>query len=241
MKSLKESILSATKAGKYALAEDWCNKYLDSPFTINSKNEVCISNHYLTLNFEDYNELPEYIQFADDDRLEISLLDRENHEKVTSLKGLPKICNKLNLNLGKEIPAFEMTVLTKVEFRQEPKITGDIRLNTPTIKLLNSGKIDIKKIHIENLYTIDLRYSFFYSKLFKNSIKPFVKNAIVNTPAYGGFDPSRIEYKHPLENDPESVIKKVFGDFCDVKTLEIIYYSDRRSLVKHDGQWYLTN
>lgn len=241
MKTLKESILRSVQAGKYTIIEEWCKKYLQDPFTINSKNEVCMSYHRLTLDFEDYNELPEYIQFADDDRLEISLLDRESSGKVTSLRGLPKICKNLYFYLEKEIPALEIKVINEVELRKEPKITGDIYLKTPFISLYNGDKIDFKKIHIEGLESINVKYSSFYSRLFKKCIKPFIKDAILNSAPRGRFDYFvRIEYKHPLPNDPKSGIEKAFGDLGDLKKLEAIYYSEKRSLINYNGDWYLT-
>ena len=69
MKSLYESILSSTKAGKHQLVQEWCEKYqpFGGNYKINSKGEiersVSKSSTKLYLSFDDYTELPHYIQF----------------------------------------------------------------------------------------------------------------------------------------------------------------------------------
>lgn len=89
MKTLYESILSSTKAGKHQLVQEWCEKYqpFGGNYKINSKGEiersVSKSSTKLYLSFNDYTELPHYIQFADDEDLILFL--GANPKKIQGL------------------------------------------------------------------------------------------------------------------------------------------------------------
>lgn len=72
MKTLKESILKSVKAGKYALVEEWCKKYLKSDYEITKDLKINLKDNRLNLHYEDYDELPDYIEFEDNPKLYLS-------------------------------------------------------------------------------------------------------------------------------------------------------------------------
>ena len=103
MKTIKESILNSSSAGKRALINKWCedNNIFDGKFKINNQNEIeytGISNYPLILFGEKnsrnkYDILPEYIQFADFN----GTVSCANGIDIKSFRGLPRVCSRLIL------------------------------------------------------------------------------------------------------------------------------------------------
>ena len=77
MKTLYESILSSTKSGKLALIKNWCEE--NQPFAgnweITKDYEIACTKKggHLILKFDTFSELPDYIQFKDDNFLITSI------------------------------------------------------------------------------------------------------------------------------------------------------------------------
>ena len=86
MKSLIESILGSSRAGKNGLIESWCKEHNLEIDKITNNGEVKLKQQKPRVEFfEDYDEIPEYITFAADDTLEIMIYGN----KVKSYRGLP--------------------------------------------------------------------------------------------------------------------------------------------------------
>lgn len=84
MKTLYESILSSTNAGKKSLIKAWLDKNGIKNYTINSKGEVDIDGRVVLTNSH-LSEFPNYIQF--------NIVKRDfycSHNELISLRGCPR-------------------------------------------------------------------------------------------------------------------------------------------------------
>ena len=84
MKSLYESILSSTNAGKTSIIKAWLDEHNIKNYTINSKGEIDVDGSVVLTN-NNFGEFPKYIQF--------NIVKGDfycNFNKLTSLKGCPK-------------------------------------------------------------------------------------------------------------------------------------------------------
>ena len=103
MKSLYESILSSTNAGKVSLVRAWLEEYGFKNYTINDKGEIDV-NGRVDLRFYDIETFPSYIQFG------TVKGDFYWHDKIASLEGAPKkvggnfYCSNNNLTSLKGAP-----------------------------------------------------------------------------------------------------------------------------------------
>ena len=97
MTTLKESILKSVKAGKYALIEDWCKKYIrENQYKIQSDYKITNAGNwdiYLVYTDKDLfpeapDTIPEYIQFG---KLTRNFVIGEHINEITQ-EQLPEIC-----------------------------------------------------------------------------------------------------------------------------------------------------
>ena len=84
MKSLYESILSSTNAGKTGLIRAWLEEHNIKNYTINSKGEVDVNGDVNLIN-SGLTEFPSYIQFGT-----VKGNFFCNNNNLTTLKGAPK-------------------------------------------------------------------------------------------------------------------------------------------------------
>ena len=84
MKSLYESILGSTHAGKVSIIKAWLDEHNIKNYTINSKGEVDV-NEDVILSRRGLTEFPSYIQFGT-----VKGNFFCNNNNLTTLKGAPK-------------------------------------------------------------------------------------------------------------------------------------------------------
>ena len=84
MKSLYESILSSTNAGKTSIIKAWLDEHNIKNYTINSKGEIDVDGD-VNLSGRGLTELPSYIQFGT-----VKGNFFCNNNNLTTLKGAPK-------------------------------------------------------------------------------------------------------------------------------------------------------
>jgi hypothetical protein len=253
MKTLKESILSSTKTGKQKVLKDkieeWCEKYkpFNGFYKINSNNEIeTITGNELILDYIDYDELPEYIQFADNKNLTIYIGgDASSYSKRTiirnikSFRGLPKICYDLYFNNChiKKLPKLEIK-LNNCLFRAEIDEIDEIHLDF--LDFQNTGVLDMrtltfkenftksfKNIYVKNVEAIDIINDSYFSEEFSKAIG---KKSRLNR--------SRNKYEFPVTEEDLDVINTFFGKTIDISNLVRINYTYNLKLVKYKGLWY---
>ena len=127
MKSLYESILSSTNAGKASLIRAWLDEHNIKNYTINSKGEIDV-NGRVDLRVYDFEAFPSYIQFG------TVKGDFYWHDKIASLKGAPRkveksfFCDYANLTTLEGAPK---------------KVGGDFYCNNNTTKFTED---DVNKV-----------------------------------------------------------------------------------------------
>lgn len=238
MKSLQESIIKSVKAGKYALTEEWCKKFkpFNGFYKINEKNEIVrTKGDTLTLDFIEYDELPEYIQFASDPYLKVVIGGIYNlryaKRNIKSLRGLPKKCHNIS------ILNCYLRNLPKLEIETEYCF---IRAEIDNIEGLYVNfygacelwiKDDIGKtldpLHIKGVKVIDFVNDFYFGDEFSKAI---ARKAPMNK--------YRNKYEFPVTEEGLNVINTFFGNNIDISDLEEIRYTQNSKLVKRNGMWY---
>jgi hypothetical protein len=253
MKSLKESILGSTNTGKQKILKDkieeWCKKYkpFNGFYKINSNNEIEATNgneimgNQLLLEYIDYDELPSYIQFADNEFLTIYIGGEYNKRTITrnikSFRGLPKICKNLyfwNCYI-KKLPKLEIK-LNYCLFKAEIREIEEMHLDFYSYKYAQYDcelaiKEDIgksfKNIYVKNVKTINIVNDFYFGDEFS---KAMARKAPMNKYRY--------KYEFPVTDAGLDVINTFFGKTVDISNLEEIQYTQNSKLVKHKGLWY---
>jgi hypothetical protein len=244
MQTLKESILSSTNTGKDSIIRkkinDWCNEHIDVDYTINSNNEIVIKKNQLHLLFDNYTELPEYIQFADNDELILIIGLWQQHIEITSLRGLPKICYEFRLKSNvNELPSFEIKIKGRFFIIGEISKLKDIYLDVSEIVFKNEKRLDMSKIHAKNTNIIII-HSNYYSPLFSKNV---VKNSILNkyTKKSKSYLVANSSYlKYPADENIEKEIDAFFGHNIDLSDLDTIYYNYYYKIRKYKKRWYKT-
>lgn len=251
MKSLKESILSSTKTGKEGISdliEKWCKKYkpFNGFYKINSNNEIEttkgneIMGNDLILEYIDYDELPEYIQFAENEFLKIYIGGEYNKRTITrnikSFRGLPKICKDLyfwNCYI-KKLPKLEIKLnhcLIKAEIGEIEEMHLDFYSSKSDYDCELAIKEDIgksfKNIYVKNVKVINIVNDFYFGDEFS---KAMARKAPMNK--------YRNKYEFPVTEEGLKVINTFFGKTVDISNLEEIQYTQNSKLVKHNGKWY---
>jgi len=238
MISLYESILGSTKSGKRALVEQWCveNRPFNGHYEITSNNEIKCTQvgNALTISYEDYNELPDYIQFADDPNLEVILgggMYRGRRVAPKSLRGLPKRCKVLNINLNAlELPDLEITVDSLVVQTNITKLNKfvvnfegyhcNFRLRAFEIKSFD--EITLNGVKIINMVN-DFNWGDEFSK-------QVARKAEMNK--------YKDRYETPISDAALEVVNTFFGKHIDIKDLQEIDYTQNSRFVKNNGKWY---
>lgn len=252
MITLYESILGSTKSGKTALIDNWCreNNIFNGFYAINSKGEIerTRDDARLQLPFKDYTELPDYIKFADDKDLHVTLgkeivVSRVQNgaiaRDITSFRGVPKVCKILNIfTNGRKLPDLEVSTQLCGIYCPYAKSFGNITIdmrngNVPfnaRFRILDFG-YDItqwpKSFKINNLKELSLVNA---SDMGDNFSKLLNRKAPMNK--YVG------KFEFPIAEEGLKNIEQFFGNAVDLKTVEIIKYTQNSELRKHNGQWY---
>lgn len=255
MKTLYESILGSTKSGKQQLVQEWCEKY--QPFwgnyKINSKGEIerSISDPAikLYLSFKDYTELPEYIQFADDEDLTV-VLGREEvkphrymsdiAKNITSFRGIPKNAKKLSIfTKGSHLPDLKISVQFCSIYASFAKSFGKIEVNMKRGSVA-SGDAEFrirdigygiekwpKSIIVNNVRTIYMVNAGDMGDLFSKLLN---RKAPMNKYVR--------RYEYPVTDEGVKNIEDYFGNSFDLKTVQKIKYTQNSELVKDGNQWF---
>lgn len=238
MISLYESILKSVGAGKKVMIDKWCqeNMPFEGHYEITKDLEIKSTQigQPLTISYEEYNELPDYIQFADDPTLVVKLgagSYRSIRVAPKSLRGLPKKCKSLEILLNAvELPDLEITVdhlfvqtnvvkLNKFNVNFEGEVC---RFKIRSFKIKSFDELTIKGVK-----TIDMVNDFNWGDEFSKQI---ARKADMNK--YKG------HYETPVTDRGLEVINSFFGKHIDISDLQEIDYTQNSRLVKRNGKWY---
>ena len=238
MKSLYESILGSTKSGKRALVEQWCveNRPFNGHYEITSNNEIKCTQvgNSLTITYENYNELPDYIQFADDPNLKVTLgggMYRGHRVAPKSLRGLPKRCKAFNIELNAiELPDLDITTeylsiqtyITKLNKFNVNFVGDPCKLRIRAFEIKSFDELTIKGVKI-----IDLVNDFNWGDEFSKQV---ARKAEMNK--YKG------RYETPISDAALEVVNTFFGKHIDISDLQEIDYTQNSRFVKSNGKWY---
>lgn len=262
MKSLYESILGSTKSGKQKLVQEWCEKYqpFNGNYKINSKGEIerSISNPSikLYLSFKDYTELPEYIQFADDEDLVVFLgrdeIKPRNYyvathsyfsdiaKNITSFRGIPKNAKSLTVfTHGSHLPDLKISVNFCSIYASFAKSFGKIEVNLRRGSIV-SGDAEFrirdigygiekwpKTLIVNNARTIYMVNAGDMGDIFSKLLN---RKAPMNKYVR--------KYEFPVTDEGVKNIEDYFGNSVDLKTVQKIKYTQNSELVKGGNQWF---
>lgn len=244
--NLKESILKSVKAGKYALIEEWCKNHDIDNFKINSSCEIEMSNKYpfIELFFNDYDELPDYINIANHQKLCINL-ESERANSIKSFRGFPKECGsvmidgcngtipelKIRCNSGFRLIDVDITKPFEVEMCGEYR--GMATLHHCNIK-------NLKNLKITNCNNIQIIFSPFFDKI----AEKILNDSHINYNK--GLDERHFSDSTCAPKKVKKVIEKFFSKFLDYDKLDMFKFSivkdgiDRYYLVeKYKDEWYV--
>lgn len=250
MISLYESILKSVNAGKRAMIEKWCQEH--NPFAgnweITKDDEIACTKwgNDLILPFDTYTELPDYIQFADNTSLRVTVGNKNNPmvKKIDSLRGLPKMCRKLiieSYNL-KELPAFEIKTTYFALHTANLNKTGKI-----TIEMFGEGGSDDRVIRIKDMpYEEGKGFADLLPNLHIKGARQFdAMNCAYLGDTFSKLMNRKAEmnkyvgrYEFPISDDALPLIEKYFGKNFDMSHLEEIVYTQNSELIKKNGKWY---
>lgn len=248
MISLYESILKSVGAGKHVLIEKWCNEH--QPFAghweITKDDEIACTQvgNTLILPFDTFSELPDYIQFKDDNFLKVAI-GTSSYAKlnITSLRGLPKLCGKLIIKGGiRELPSFEISTGYFALHTPNLKKTGKI-----TINMIGEGGSDDRVIRIKDMpYEEGKGFADLLPNLHVKGARQFdamncaylgdTFSKLMNRKAEMNKYVGRFQF--PISDDALPLIEKYFGKNFDMSRLEEIVYTQNSQLTKKNGKWY---
>jgi len=245
MKSLKESILSSTNTGKESIRnkiEEWCRKHnvFYGRFKLNDKLEVeCVSkNCKLILNFKDYTELPKYIKFAENPKIDIVINNFDTKTQITSFRGFPKsICSFGIIGKYDNLPSIEIKNVEELNILCDIKNKMDINVEFKKQKNYHSqlGIFDrmfdldkLKYIKTKNLECLNLKLSGLTHKLLDNLKNEAPKNPVKT-------------FEKPITEKGLKIIDDYFCNAIDLNELKLIMCELRVEIVKNpkDGKFYL--
>jgi hypothetical protein len=224
MKTLKESILKSVRAGKYGLAEQWCKDHniFNGNFEILSNGKIRRKGpESLVLAFNDYTEIPDSIEFADDPGLYIIIGDPQNFSnidyiKITNFNKLPKKCRCLNIIENIErLPQLDICVEEVNVYGKIKEIDG-LRINFSSGRKKFTFNYLTEK-QLKNVYITGVAYIDFRSNVDAN--KTFTKGLRKYKAEYNKFNKET-----PISEECEKFIKDFFGKNIDLShTLDIVY------------------
>lgn len=235
---IKDTVIHSRKR----FIEMWCEEHriFDGKFKVNDKYKIekTDKNSVLYLDYIEYDELPDYIQFADDDSLIIKLglrkEDRYGYKvgKIESFRGLPNKVYAMVINTN-------LTYLPDLEISC-PRIT----FNTPWVK--KYGKIIIH----DNKEYIRFNNTVYGLTEIPKSIRVEGTKALIltNCADFGDNFSKLLNRKAPMNNykrlsDPVTDegmenVKKFLGKSIDINDLWEIQYTQNSKLVKYRDKWY---
>lgn len=244
MKTLYESILRSVGAGKHVMIEKWCNENqpFDGHWEITKDEEIACTQtgNSLTLPFDTFSELPDYIQFKDDNFLTVFVgFSTYGKPNIKSLRGLPKLCNKLiikgNIN---ELPSFEINTNVFELYTPYLRKTGKIIINM----VGENREIRIKDMPYEegkgfadllpNLYVKGATYFNAVNCAYLGDTFSKLLNRKAEMNKYVG------HFQFPISDEALPLIEKYFGKNFDMSRLEEIVYTQNSQLIKRNGKWY---
>lgn len=249
MKTLYESILddedilvnNANKYTEIAIIEKWCKEHniYNGHFKVNSKKDVEPTDNYFTLNlnYDDYDELPKYINFAGDDNIHLIIGNGTYMTKkvsVKSFRGLPNICSKLSLKLNAQyIPDLNIK-LNQIAFFTTANNFGKFNItffgdrSTLTIRKLGyRWEDDLSFLKAKGVRVIDVVNDFNFGDRFS---KQMARKAPMNK--------YKNKFTDPVTDAGLEVIYNFFGKTIDTTKLEEIGYTQQSKVVKRNGKWY---
>ena len=240
MKTLKESILKSVKAGKYVLIEEWCKKYLKSDYEITKDLKINLKDNKLNLHYEDYDELPEYIEFEDNPKLYLSISSFEN-PVIKSFRGLPKICGFLIINREfKEIPKLSIkanfvslackdakTDNFYFEFFETPERESTLIVNY----------VSFKNVHVNNFKCLSISDDSRNGKIVYMKLLGFAPTNTAPKKNWLCKNEELIRYcDKPWINGAQKIAKYFNG--LDTTDLETIDLGTKAKVIKHNNEWY---
>lgn len=245
MKSLYESILNSTKTGKENVKiqiENWCTEHdiFYGNFKVNDKLEIeCTSkNCKLNFNFKDCTELPKYIKFADNPKIDIVIDNSDTKTQITSFRGFPKtICSIGIIGNYDNLPSIEIKNVEELNFLCDIKNKMDINVEFKKTneyksqlgifgRMFNLDKLNY--IKTKNLKCLNLRLSGLTSKLLDN-----LKNEAPQNPAK--------TFEKPITEKGLKIIDDYFCNAIDLNELKLIMCELSLEIVKNpkDNKFYL--
>lgn len=248
MKSLYESILSSTNSGKRSLIEKWLsdtknvfgpgNKQLD--YKIKSDNTIEVIDKYFWITFEGYDQLPEYIKFANyEGHIILGKSGGFSEHRINSFEGLPKKIKKLSVYCGTKttcFPKLDVEMSNKFAFCG-PKINMyeglHIKFNNEDNGLPGARTLYIdfetsfSSWKVENCDTIDLTGD-------DGLAKTFAKN--VNQ-KYTKLNSKTGPLEYPIEEKGLQQMKEFFGGI-DLSTVNFILLAKHIEIQKINGKFY---
>lgn len=249
MITLKESILSSTKTGKSGikkLIEKWCdeqNIYYGG-YTINSKYEIesNIGSTLLKLYSEDYgyneyDELPEYINFASHKELAVQIGEIGAKLNIKSFRGLPEKCRSIHIQ-GRtdKLPYLKIDTKNLALAVKAKTIEGIECPNCEVLFVYNFNTKNFKQMKLTGLKEIILRMG--------NVSSEFEKK--VASLAQSNYHPEYYNtlaryLKHPIDEKCEKELYKFFGNI-DLSNVERIDCVGKEEFIQYKGKWYkITN
>lgn len=252
MKTLYESLLDdedilikdTIEHSKKRIIEMWCEDHnvFDGKFKVNDKYKIekTDKNSILYLDYIEYDELPDYIQFADDDSLIVKLGLRKGDRfeykvgKIGSFRGLPNKVYAMVINTN-------LTYLPDLEISC-PRIT----FNIPWVKDYRGNII----IHDNNQYVRFNNTIYGLNEIPKNFKIEGAKTLILTNCADFGDNFSKLlnrkapmnkyknKFEFPVTEEGIENVKKFLGKSIDIKKLQEIQYTQNSKLVKYKDKWY---
>lgn len=247
---IKESILddedvlmnNANKYSEIYIIEKWCKEHdiYSGHFKVNSAKYIEPTDNYFTLilNYEDYDELPKYINFAGnvDIRLVIGkgtyMTKKVN---VKSFRGLPNICSELLLRLNTQyIPDLNIK-LNRIIFNTTAYNFGKFNItffgDRSTLRIRELGyrweEGDLSFLKAKGVRVIDVVNDFNFGDRFS---KQMARKAPMNK--------YKNKFTDPVTDAGLEVIYNFFGKTIDTTKLEEIGYTQQSKVVKRNGKWY---
>jgi hypothetical protein len=240
MKTLKESILSSTNTGKKSLIETWCKKYLKSDYEITKDLKIKLKNNTLNLHYEDYDELPDYIEFEDNPKLHLSINSFEN-PVIKSFRGLPKICNSLIINHEfKEIPELSIKanfVSLACKDTKTDNFYFDFFETPERESTLIVRDISFKNVHANKFKCLSVSDDSRNGKIVYMKLIGFAPTNTAPKKNWLCKNEELIRYcDKPWTNGAQKIAK--YFNQLDTTDLETINLGTKAKVIKHNNEWY---
>lgn len=240
MKTLKESILSSTNTGKNSLIETWCKKHFIKEYEITKDLKIKLKNNTLILHYEDYDELPDYIEFEDNPKLYLSI-DSFKNPVIKSFRGLPKICGYLIINNEfKEIP--ELSIKANfVSLACKDTKTDDFYFDffetSERESILNVSNLSFKNVHANKFKCLYVSDDSRNGKIVYMKLIGFAPTNTAPKKKWLCKNEELIRYcDKPWINGAQKISKYFNG--LDTTDLETINLGTKARAIKHNNEWY---